>query len=168
MELSEARRIRTDIAVIGSGLAGLLAAITAHDAGRSVAIVAQGEIGRSSNSWLASGGLAAVTGVDPDDSPEQHLADIRKTARNLQFDDIAETFVAEAGSAIRRLQELGVKFHQQEGQLVLFPAPGHSRKRSVRCQGGGAVQLMNTLIDRSRERGVTMFEKTTAIEILRD
>ena len=62
MELSQATRVRTDVAVIGSGLAGLIAAITAHDEGRSVVIVAQGEIGRASNSWLASGGHGSWSG----------------------------------------------------------------------------------------------------------
>ncbi|RAZ87125.1 L-aspartate oxidase [Cereibacter johrii] len=168
MEISEAARRRADVVVVGSGLAGLLAALTARESGAAVTLVAQGEIGKSANSWLASGGLAAVTGVDPEDSPELHLADIRRTARGLVFDDIARTFVAEAGPAIRRLEALGVAFHRTDGDLALFPAPGHSRARSIRCEGGGAVGLMTTLLDRAGEAGIALLGQTTAIEVLKD
>ncbi|ODM42477.1 FAD-dependent oxidoreductase, partial [Cereibacter johrii] len=168
MEISEAARRRADVVVVGSGLAGLLAALTARESGAAVTLVAQGEIGKSANSWLASGGLAAVTGVDPEDSPELHLADIRRTARGLVFDDIARTFVAEAGPAIRRLEALGVAFHRTDADLALFPAPGHSRARSIRCEGGGAVGLMTTLLDRASEAGIALLGQTTAIEVLKD
>ncbi|WP_274631232.1 L-aspartate oxidase [Arvimicrobium flavum] len=168
MEISKAARKRADVVVVGSGLAGLVAALTASDEGASVTLVAQGEIGKASNSWLASGGLAAVTGVDPHDSPEIHLQDIRRQARGLMLDDIGRTFVAEAGPSIRRLEEFGVRFHKRDGQLALFPAPGHARARSVRCEGGGAVAMMTTLIDRVAERGVEMIGGATAIEVLKD
>ena len=168
MDNAKAARQRADIVVVGSGLAGLLAAIIARETGARVALVAQGEIGKSANSWLASGGLAAVTGVDPEDSAELHLQDIRRTGRDLVFDDIAQTFVAEAGPAIRRLEALGVAFHRKDGDLALYPAPGHSRPRSVRCEGGGAVGLMTTLIDRATEAGIDLVGQTTAIEVLKD
>ena len=167
MNISQAERRRVDVVVVGSGLAGLLAAITARENGASVALVAQGEIGRSANSWLASGGLAAVTGIDPDDSPEHHLEDIRRTARGLVFEDIARIFVDEAGPAIRKLETLGVRFHARDGDLALFPAPGHSLARSVRCEGGGAVGLMTTLIDVASERDVQLIGNTTAVEVLK-
>lgn len=168
MEISEAARKRVDVVVVGSGLAGLLAAITASEEGASVALIAQGEIGKSTNSWLASGGLAAVTGVDPEDTPELHLADGSRVARGLLFDDIARIFVAEAGPAIRKLEALGVAFHKRDGDLALFPAPGHSRPRSVRCEGGGAVGLMTTLISRATEAGVKLIGGTTVIEVLKN
>ncbi len=168
MVITEAARASADVVVVGSGLAGLLAAITARETGATVTLVAQGEIGKSANSWLASGGLAAVTGVDPEDTPELHLQDIRRTARGLAFDDIARTFVAEAGPAIRKLESLGVAFHRKDGDLALYPAPGHSRARSVRCEGGGAVGLMTTLIERAAEAGIRLVGHTTAIEVLKD
>lgn len=168
MQISDMARQRADVVVVGSGLAGLAAALTARDEGASVTLVAQGEIGKASNSWLASGGLAAVTGVDPEDSPELHLQDIRRQARGLMLEDIGRTFVAEAASSIRRLEEFGVRFHKRDGRLALFPAPGHARARSVRCEGGGAVALMTTLLDRAAEAGIVMIGGATAIEVLKD
>jgi len=167
LDLGNAIRHQADVVVVGSGLAGMMAALTAREQGASVALVAQGKIGEASNSWLASGGLAAVTGVDPEDSPENHLKDIERAARGLAIPDIARVFVDEAGPAIRKLEDLGVQFHRRDGDLALFPAPGHSRARSVRCEGGGAVALMTTLIERARERAIDLVGDLTVVEVLK-
>lgn len=158
---------RADVVVIGSGLAGLVAALEADRCGVTVALLSRGEIG-SGNTELASGGLAAVTGIDPGDTPDLHLADIQRSARGLEFPDIARVFVDEAGDAIRSLERFGAKFARTEKSLQLFMAPGHSRARSIRCEGGGTSNLLKPLLARVSESSIRCISRVTVIEIERD
>ncbi|MDE3190373.1 MAG: FAD-dependent oxidoreductase, partial [Acidobacteriota bacterium] len=74
------KKLDSDVAIVGAGVAGLTAALTAADAGASVLLVAKGAVD-SSNSWAAQGGVAAAVG--PDDDPSLHAADTLAAGRGL-------------------------------------------------------------------------------------
>lgn len=139
----------------------MCAALAAREAGAEVALLLEDRLGESGNTALASGGLAAQTGLDASDSPELHLADMRRAARDLLFPDLADVFIAESAAAIHRLAALGARFALKDGRPELFAVPGHSRPRSVRCEGGGTRHLVGPLSERVRERGVSVVEGAT-------
>src|SRR6266853_3592851 len=93
-----------DVLVIGSGAAGLAAALSAGRAGARVAVATKGSI-QSCNSAKAQGGIQAAFGED--DSPEQHAQDVWKSSHETANMELVTILTSEAPSAIHWLEELG-------------------------------------------------------------
>jgi succinate dehydrogenase / fumarate reductase flavoprotein subunit/L-aspartate oxidase len=115
-----------DVLVIGSGASGLAAAVSAERAGARVAIAAKGSL-QSCNSAKAQGGIQAAFG--PDDSPEQHAADVWASSHETADMRLVEILTGEAPSAIAWLEELGVQFTRENGGYRLARCGGATRKR---------------------------------------
>jgi L-aspartate oxidase len=115
-----------DLVVVGSGIAGLYAALTAPSNVR-VLVVSKGPIGASS-SYLAQGGLAAATRGG--DSPELHAEDTLRAGRGLSRLSAVEALTQEAPARIADLVGLGVSFDEQPGL-----EGGHSRPRVFSVDG---------------------------------
>jgi L-aspartate oxidase len=115
-----------DLLVVGSGIAGLFAALSAPPNLR-VLIVSKGPIGASS-SYLAQGGLAAAT--RPGDGPELHAEDTLRAGRGLSRAAAVEALTQEAPARIADLVALGVSFDEQPGL-----EGGHSRPRVFSVDG---------------------------------
>ena len=115
------------MAIVGAGVAGLTAALTAADAGGEVLVLAKGAV-ESSNSWAAQGGIAAAVG--PDDDPALHAADTLAAGRGLCRESAVELLTHEAPERIGDLVALGVEF--DDG---LAREGGHSRSRVVHAGG---------------------------------
>jgi L-aspartate oxidase len=121
------KKLHPDLVVVGAGVAGLTAALTAADAGAAVLVIAKGALD-SSNSWAAQGGVAAA--IESDDDPSLHAADTLAAGRGLCRESAVELLTAEAPARIADLVELGVEF--DEG---LAREGGHSRSRVVHAGG---------------------------------
>lgn len=121
------KKLHYNVAIVGAGVAGLTAALTAADAGASVAVLAKGAVD-SSNSWAAQGGVAAAVG--PDDDPSLHAADTLAAGRGLCRESAVELLTREAPERIAELVDLGVEF--DDG---LAREGGHSRSRVVHAGG---------------------------------
>ena len=124
---SEADRI----IVVGSGIAGLQAALTAA-VESDVTLVSAGPVERT-NSSRAQGGIAAAVG--PDDSPELHAIDTHTAGRGLCRPSAVSLLVDSAPARIRDLIELGVPFEDDLGL-----EGGHSRNRIVHAGGAATGQ----------------------------
>jgi succinate dehydrogenase / fumarate reductase, flavoprotein subunit len=99
-----------NVLVIGSGAAGLRAAIAAHDAGREVLVLGK-RLRRDAHTVLAAGGINAVLGTrDPEDTPEQHFADTVREGYSLGDPRAVEILVREAPGAVRELADWGCAF----------------------------------------------------------
>jgi L-aspartate oxidase len=120
---------RADLLVVGSGVAGLFAALCAA-ADAEVTVIAKGPL-LSSASSLAQGGIAAAVGDD--DSPELHAEDTLRAGRGLCRPSAVEALTTEAPARIRDLAELGVEFDEGLGL-----EGGHGRRRVVHA-GGAAT-----------------------------
>jgi L-aspartate oxidase len=138
------KKLHRDVAVVGAGVAGLTAALTAADAGGTVVVLAKGAVD-SSNSWAAQGGVAAAVG--PDDDPSLHAADTLAAGRGLCRESAVGLLTQEAPARIADLVSLGVAF--DDG---LAREGGHSRSRVVHAGGAETGRrIAEVLAERVRE-----------------
>ena len=113
--------------VVGSGASGLAATVAAHRAGARVGLATKGSI-QACNSAKAQGGIQAAVG--PDDSPEQHAADVFRSSHETANRELVDVLSSEAPSAIGWLEELGVEFtREDDGSYRLARCGGASAKR---------------------------------------
>jgi len=121
-----------DVVVIGSGIAGLTAAIRARQVG-SVMVVTKDLLSAGSTQW-AQGGIAAALG--PGDTPDQHLHDTLVAGAGLCDEDAVRALVTEGPDAVRELMALGTQFdYTDEGELSLTREGGHLRDRIAHAGG---------------------------------
>jgi L-aspartate oxidase len=127
-----------DVVILGSGAAGLTAALNLADRFR-VVVLAKGGLSEGSTAW-AQGGIAAV--LDEGDTFERHIEDTMVAGAGLNDCETVEFVVGNAPAAIARLAELGVPFNEAEGALHLTREGGHSHRRIVHVDDatGWAVQ----------------------------
>lgn len=154
--------------IIGSGIAGLYAAVLAKDhaarLGGSILVLTKGSVDDTNTQW-AQGGIAAPVG--PDDSPERHLADTIEAGAGLVDEDAARILTSEAPARIDDLVRFGVPFDTTEGQIALAQEGAHSVPRVLHAGGdstGAHIEL--TLSSVARQEGITVLEHTLATEII--
>jgi L-aspartate oxidase len=117
----------SDILIIGSGAAGLSAALTLAQE-RTVTVLAKGPLTSGSTAW-AQGGIAAV--LDAGDTFEDHIRDTMVAGAGLNRGETVEFVIERAPRAIARLVELGVPFNTDGASLHLTREGGHSHRRIV-------------------------------------
>jgi L-aspartate oxidase len=128
-----------DVVIIGSGAAGLTAALNLADRAR-VVVLSKGDISAGSTAW-AQGGIAAV--LEEGDTFESHIEDTMVAGAGLNDRRAVEFVVENAPAAILRLADLGVPFNPGETERFhLTQEGGHSRRRIVHVADatGWAVQ----------------------------
>jgi len=125
------QQIFTDCLVIGSGIAGLRAAIEAAQ-NCNVALVCKGTFS-DSNTWNAQGGIASVLGAD--DSLEEHVADTLATGCGICDKDVVELVVSQGPGLIRQLSDWGTEFDMVNDQIDIGLEGGHSHARIAHAHG---------------------------------
>ncbi len=130
--------IFTDCVVIGSGVAGLRAAIEAAKAG-NVILMTKGEV-PDCNSFYAQGGIAAVVRVD--DSFESHISDTLNAGGGLCEVDIVSKVVREAPEHMRELREWATPFDMKDGEIDAGREGGHTNYRIAHAHGDATGRAM--------------------------
>ena len=128
----------SDVLIIGSGAAGLTAALSLAQE-RTVTVLAKGPLTSGSTAW-AQGGIAAV--LDAGDTFEDHIRDTMVAGAGLNRRETVEFVIERAPAAIERLVQLGVPFNPDGEHLHLTREGGHSHRRIVHVADatGWAVQ----------------------------
>ncbi len=127
-----------DVIIIGSGAAGLTAAL-ALATERKVLVLAKGDLTGGSTAW-AQGGIAAV--LDAGDTFDEHIRDTMIAGVGLNRRETVEFVIERAPKSIERLIDLGVPFNAEGRDLHLTREGGHSHRRIVHVNDatGWAVQ----------------------------
>ena len=131
-----------DVLVIGSGAAGLAAAVSAERAGGRVALATKTTL-QANNSSKAQGGIQAAFGDD--DSPEQHADDVLRSSHGTADPALVEVLTSEARSAISWLEELGCGFTRENGGYRLARCGGATRKRLLQVGDRTGHAITKTL-----------------------
>ncbi|AWB86894.1 L-aspartate oxidase [Mycetocola zhujimingii] len=145
------------VIVVGSGIAGLTAALTAS-AEHSVTLITKGALGMS-NTRFAQGGIAGV--MFDDDSVNAHISDTLAAGAGLCDAEAVAVLCSEGPASIRELVELGVAFDSHEGDFAKGREAAHSYPRVLHAGGDatGAV-IEAALVERLRASSVTVYERT--------
>ena len=158
---------QSDFLVIGSGVAGLLAAIKLSRSG-TVNVVTKKSPGESNTNY-AQGGIAAA--LDPSDSADLHIRDTLAAGSGLCHEDVVGFVVRNAGARIEELIDLGVGFTDEEAgdgrRLALGREGGHSAKRIVHAMDYTGREIEQALLARARASDrITFFENHIGIDLI--
>jgi len=166
MTKKDLQKLRTDFLVIGSGLAGLYAALYASGFGK-VTLITKSTI-EESNSFWAQGGIAAA--MDPEDSTWFHIEDTLRAGRGLCNRKAVEILVEEGRDRVLDLISLGMEFDSGEGGLELGLEGGHTRRRVLHASGTSTGREMVRFLIAAVEKNpsITKFEHTGIINFLSD
>jgi L-aspartate oxidase len=154
-----------DILIIGSGLAGLSAAIKLAD-NKKIAIISKKELSVSSSQW-AQGGIASA--ISEEDSIDAHINDTLSSGAGLCDVDVVSYVAHRSQEALKWLSDLGVDFtkDQIKNNLHLTKEGGHSYRRIAHVADATGRAVQNVLIKRIKEHpNVTIFEDHIAVDLI--
>ncbi len=158
----------TDVAVIGTGVAGLSAALAAADRGAEVLLISKAPLEETATRY-AQGGVAAV--VDPaatDDSLERHIADTTTVGEGLSDEDVVRIAVSEGVDRVNALTEMGTAWDRSpDGALHFTLEGGHSRPRILHRGDTTGFELERVLAAAAIEHPrVTILVNTFALDLV--
>lgn len=130
--------LTTDFLVIGSGVAGLNAALYAKQFGE-VVLLTKSSLQVSSSYW-AQGGIAAV--LNDEDSFEKHRQDTLDAGRGLCNREAVDILVKEGASLVQDLIDNGMPFDRTNGRLELSLEGGHSHRRVLHANGAATGKVL--------------------------
>ena len=154
-----------DVVVLGSGAAGLSAALAARPV-RSVLVVTKDVLSAGSTQW-AQGGLAGV--LDPSDTIENHVSDTLAAGAGLCDEAVVRELVREAPKSIRYLMRLGAAFDPERGgtDIALTREGGHSHNRIVHSGGDqSGAEVQRTLDESAIGAGVDVLSRAFALDLV--
>ncbi|RBM22077.1 L-aspartate oxidase [Streptomyces sp. PT12] len=159
--------IDADVVVVGSGIAGLTAALRCAATGLRTVIVTKARLDDGSTRW-AQGGIAAALGEG--DTPAQHRDDTLVAGAGLCDEAAVEALVTEGPRAVRRLIALGARFDEDpEGRIALTREGGHHRRRIAHAGGDATgAEISRALVAAVRAAGIDTVENALALDLLKD
>ncbi|MCM3779398.1 L-aspartate oxidase [Microbacterium hydrocarbonoxydans] len=155
-----------NVVVVGSGIAGLIAALHAAEAGHGVTLLTKGAIGDGCTGY-AQGGVAGVYGTD--DSAEQHAADTLSAGAGLADAEAVDVLVQGAAARIAELIARGVAFDRDaDGRLLLGREAAHSHARIVHAGGDatGAAISRALVAAARRDARVAVLEHAMLVDLI--
>jgi L-aspartate oxidase len=154
---------RSDVLVLGSGIAGLMFALKVAERA-SVTVVTKRSASDSSTNW-AQGGIAAVFGAD--DTFGRHERDTLRCGAGLCDRDVVRAVVREAPERVRELDAIGVAFSRGETGYSLGREGGHSRRRIVHASDFTGRAIEQGLLDAVRaHRRIRLVEDQLGVDLL--
>jgi L-aspartate oxidase len=157
--------VAADVVVVGSGLAGLTAALAL--AGRRVVLLTKGELARSGSSPWAQGGVAVA--LAPEDSPAHHAADTLAVSGGIGDRQAVAALTSDGPARVRWLIELGARFDREAGGGLAFAREAAHRHRRILHAGGDATgaEIVRALVEAVRRAPwIQVEEHVTAAELL--
>ena len=163
-----------DLLVVGSGVAGLTAALEAVQAGLRVVVVTKDAVDAGATRW-AQGGVAVVIGDVPGDSVEAHVADTLTAGAGLCDAVAVASILADGPAAVARLRARGAVFDPDgfrpvvPGRLARTREGGHSAFRVVHAGGDATgAEIERALVAAAGDRRLPLLTGHVAVDVLRD
>jgi succinate dehydrogenase / fumarate reductase, flavoprotein subunit len=149
----EVMRADTDVVVIGSGAAGMYAAIEAARAGCRVLLIDRSLIGRGGATVMAQMTVAVALGSELPDHWTHHYDDTLAAGRGLCSAPLAQLLCEDAPDCIAEMDRWGVGWARRDGRIVQASAPGHDRARCVYVDflntGPAVSKTLRTIVNRT-------------------
>jgi L-aspartate oxidase len=158
---------RADVVVIGTGVAGLVAALAAHRRGQRVVVLSKAS---DTATFYAQGGIAVVLPDlhDDGDSIDRHVADTLAAGAGLCDPDAVRSIVADGYRAVRALVDDGARFDEAApGQWALTREGGHSRRRIIHARGDATGAEVQRALDHAAVT-LDIRRNHVALELLQD
>jgi succinate dehydrogenase flavoprotein subunit len=153
--MSDPLAIETDVLVIGSGAAGMYAAIEASRGGALVFLIDRSLIGRGGATVMAQMTVAAALGEAVPDAPRHHYDDTIAAGRGLCDETLAQLLCEEGPACIRELDAWGVGWARKDNHITATTAPGHDRPRCVYVDfintGPAVSKTLRTVMARNKD-----------------
>lgn len=167
--------ISADVIVVGSGIAGLTAALRLRQRVDRVLLVTKTVLSEGSTMW-AQGGIAAA--LDPADSPEEHRGDTLVAGAGVCDEEAVRVLVSEGPARVRELATLGTQFDRgPDGRLSLTREGGHGRNRIAHAGGDATgkeisraliASLDAAMIAVKDDPGIEVIEHALVVDLLQD
>ena len=158
--------IKTDILIIGSGAAGMTAAIKLAE-NFKVSLITKNSL-IDSSTWYAQGGIAAV--IDSNDSIEEHLRDTLIAGDGLCNENAVRECVSQGVEAIEWLSSLGTNFtHDNNNSFHLTQEGGHSKRRVVHAEDATGKEISGSLADIVKSNNnIDVLENNICVDLIND
>jgi L-aspartate oxidase len=157
-----------DLVVVGSGVAGLTAALDAAAAGLRVVVVTKDRADAGSTGW-AQGGVAVVLGDIAGDSVAAHVEDTLVAGAGLCDPAAVREILADGPAAVARLRARGARFDGPAARLDRTREGGHSAFRVVHAGGDATgAEIERALVAAAADRRLPLLAGHVAVDVLRD
>ncbi len=158
-----------DVLVIGSGGAGLRAAVEAARAGVSVAVICRSLLGKAHTVMAEGGVAAALANVDDRDSWKVHFADTMRGGQYLNNWRMAELHAKESPDRVRELEAWGAVFDRTEdGKILQRNFGGHKYPRLAHVGDRTGLEMIRTLQDYAIHQKVDFYQEYTVVSLLKE
>ncbi len=151
--MNEPMHVETDVLVIGSGGAGMYAAIEAARSGAHVLLADRSLIGRGGATVMAQMTVAVALGSQAPDHWTYHLHDTIEAGRGLCDESLSRLLCEDGPDCIRQMDEWGVGWARKDGRITATMAPGHDRPRCVYVDflntGPAVSKTLRTVVNRT-------------------
>jgi L-aspartate oxidase len=155
------------VAIIGSGIAGLFAALRLGDAGHKVTVVTKQRPSDSSTNW-AQGGIAAILDKTDGVGLEAHIKDTLQSGDGLCDQNVVRSIIEEASERIQDLLNIGVRFEtNKDGEFNLVQEGGHSERRILHSKDATGKEIERALTEAAAVHpNITIMPNTLAIDLI--
>jgi succinate dehydrogenase / fumarate reductase flavoprotein subunit len=161
--------IQHDVLVIGSGGAGLRAAVEASSKGVSVGMVCRSLLGKAHTVMAEGGVAAALANVDDRDNWRVHFADTMRGGQYLNNWRMAELFTKEAPDRVKELEAWGAVFDRTpDGRILQRNFGGHKYPRLAHVGDRTGLEMIRTLQDNGIHQGIEIYQEHTITSLLKD
>lgn len=155
------------IVIIGSGIAGLFAALRLADAGHAVTVITKQRPIDSSTNW-AQGGIAAILDKTDGVGLESHIKDTLASGDGMCDEQVVRSVIEESGARIRDLLNIGVQFETDvDGEFHFVKEGGHSERRILHAKDATGKEIERALNDAaSTHSNIILKPNTLAMDLI--
>ncbi|BCD67136.1 L-aspartate oxidase [Nitratiruptor sp. YY09-18] len=154
--------MKCDVVIVGSGGAGLVAAIRAAELGKDVVVVSKGYPTEAQTSMAQGGINAASTQQDI----QQHIEDTLRSGQGLADPEVVEFVCTQAPKAIKWLDSIGVPFDRDDKEIARRKLGGASNPRACYAQDYTGLKILHTLYDNALKLGVRFVHEHFLLNII--